>query len=143
MTETTITETGEKAVVFDVRELRIGNILLWKGRYVHVTSLSLDIDDEYEDSIGFCYLGKNTDEMGGWVRNICADLKPVELTSDILKPISNSFLFAEVFKIVINEEGVFMEQYGEGLEQLKNIQYYHQLQNIIYVLTDKTLSFTS
>ncbi len=148
MTETTITKTGEKAVVFDVRELRIGNILLWKGQYVHVTYLSLDIDDEYEDSIGFCYLGKNTDEEGGWVRNICADLKPVELTRELLIELWFNNEGQNVFKkynlkIGIDDNGgANWVTYCDHHLSIHSLGYLHQLQNLIYALTGKDLTLS-
>lgn len=45
------------------RELRIGNLLDYKGQTVHVTSLSLDIDDEYEPNVGFCRHGEDVNEQ--------------------------------------------------------------------------------
>src|SRR4029078_5015495 len=51
---------------------------------VHVTTLSLDIDDEYEERIGFCLLDKRTDEEGGQIRNL-ADLQPIPLSPEILE----------------------------------------------------------
>lgn len=71
--------------VIELKELRIGNILSFDSKFVHVTSISLDVDDEYEDTIGFCELGKSSNEMGGWNRNLADKLKRLRLTHEILE----------------------------------------------------------
>lgn len=78
-------DKGGQGWLIDPKELRIGNILEYENDLVHVTSLSLDIDDEYQELIGFCKLGKDTDETVDWNRALCARLKPVPLTPVILR----------------------------------------------------------
>lgn len=71
--------------VIDLKELRIGNYLEYDGKIVHVTMLSMDIDDEYEDQICFCELDKYNNEKGGWNRSICDKLRRIVLTPEILE----------------------------------------------------------
>lgn len=71
--------------LIELSELKIGNYLLYKGEVVHVTSLSLDIDDEYEDTIGFCKLGETSNEIAAWNRSLYNDLDRIPLTEEWLK----------------------------------------------------------
>lgn len=70
--------------VIDLRELRIGNLLEYKGQIVEVTSLSLDIDDEYQEIIGFCEYGKHSNEHADWNRSLYNDLKRISLSPNWL-----------------------------------------------------------
>lgn len=85
MTPTTLSKEGFSAVIIHPEELMIGNILEYKGKIVHVTTLSLDIDDEYQETIGFCEFGKTTDEICDWNRALANGLKPIILNHDLLK----------------------------------------------------------
>lgn len=71
--------------VIELSELRIGNILEYDGKYVHVTTVSRDIDDEYQDTIGFCELDKTTEEIVDWNRSLVDKLKRVALTHVLLE----------------------------------------------------------
>jgi hypothetical protein len=104
MQDTTITATNQPAILLELKDLRIGNALLYKGNPVHVTLLSCDIDDEYEETIGFCQWGKTSNEMAGWNRALCAELQPILLTSEVL----NKCGF-ETVEIDFDDEG-----YSEG-----------------------------
>lgn len=70
--------------LIELSELKIGNYLLYKGEIVHITSLSLDIDDEYEDTIGFCKLGETSNEVAAWNRALYNDLDRIPFTEDWL-----------------------------------------------------------
>jgi hypothetical protein len=70
--------------VIELRELRIGNLLTYKGKLVYVTSLSLDVDDESEDTIGFCEYGKARNEHAEWNRALYNDLKRIPITPEWL-----------------------------------------------------------
>lgn len=71
--------------LIELSELKIGNYLLYKGEIVYVTLLSLDIDDEYEDTIGFCKLGEASNEITEWNRTLVNDLKRIPLTPKLLE----------------------------------------------------------
>lgn len=70
--------------IIDPRELRIGNYLLYDGKIVHVTMLSLDIDDEYQEIISFCEAGKTSDEKGDWNRALADKLSRIPIRPEIL-----------------------------------------------------------
>lgn len=67
--------------VIELKELRIGSILLYKGELHFVSMLSMDIDDEYQDMIGVTPLGKQSGEKADWNRT---DLKRIPLTEEWL-----------------------------------------------------------
>lgn len=128
-------------------ELKIGNYLLYKGEIVHVTSLSLDIDDEYEDTIGFCKLGETSNEVAAWNRSLYNDLERIPLTQEwIIKfqlHFSYGYEFAGIFNLFI-EYGepicsICLEQYSEGREPLPEIKHVHQFQNLFSALIGKEL----
>lgn len=127
----------------DIRTLRIGNILAYMGKLVHVTLLSMDIDDEYQETIGFCELGKDTDEKSDWNRALYLDLKPIPLTPEWLERCG--------FALTEDEEGVqfysredcliyFQAEAGsDKFEQVNpllayKLMYVHQLQNLYFSL---------
>lgn len=128
-------------------ELKIGNYLLYKGEIVHVTSLSLDIDDEYEDTIGFCKLGETSNEVAAWNRSLYNDIERIPLTQEwIIKfqlHFSYGYEFAGIFNLFI-EYGepicsICLEQYSEGREPLPEIKHVHQFQNLFSALIGKEL----
>ena len=65
-------------------ELRIGSLLAYASQIVHITSISLEIDDEYESSLGFCRLGEHANEKGGVIDNL-TNLNPIPLTLEWLE----------------------------------------------------------
>lgn len=91
MIKTKLSATGEPCVIIEPSELMIGSVLMYDGKPVHVTNLSLDVDDEYTEMIGFCELGKTTDEIFDWNRTLCDKLKPVYLSNDILSNLGFRF----------------------------------------------------
>ena len=139
--------------IIDIRELRIGNYLLYDGKIVHVTLLSMDIDDEYEESIGFCELGKTTNEKADWNRALCDKLDRIPLRPEWLDRLGVSFgkglgygyPFAENFNLYLtqrpwNAVECTVMQYSEGDELLQHIKYVHQLQNLYFSLTGEELT---
>lgn len=133
--------------LIELSELKIGNYLLYKGEVVHVTSLSLDIDDEYEDTIGFCKLGSISDEIAAWNRALAHDLERIPLTYEWIVKLGVHFNygyeFAGKFNLFI-EYGdpictVSLEQYSEGREPLPDIKYVHQFQVLFSALIGKEL----
>lgn len=133
--------------LIELSELKIGNYLMYKGEIVHVTSLSLDIDDEYEDQIGFCKLGSTSNEFAAWNRSLYNDLERIPLTYEWVVRLGVHFNygyeFARVFNLYI-EHGepickVYLEQYSEGREHLQGIEYVHQFQVLFAALIGKEL----
>lgn len=144
-----IKETISSESVIELKELRIGNILSYKGEYVHVTMLSIDADDEYEDTIGFCKLGRNTNEHVDWNRALANDLNRVLLTPEILEKCgfknrsqTTDYLF-EHPKLMLagTMKRFFPSVWGEsGPDGYGNeIKFLHQLQNLYFALTGEEL----
>lgn len=133
--------------LIELSELKIGNYLLYKGEVVHITSLSLDIDDEYEDQIGFCKLGSISNEFAAWNRSLYNDLERIPLTYEWVVRLGVHFNYGYEFDRVFNlyiEHGepickIYLEQYSEGREQLSSIQHVHQFQILFAALIGKEL----
>jgi len=148
MIETKVSATGENWLLLEPKDLRIGNALLYKDKFVHVTMLSLDIDDEYQDTIGFCEWGKNTDEHSDWNRAM-PELKPIPLTPEILEKCG--FYKSKTEWIKRTEEDPFIIEFfeftkafhytgGEGVRLGIGGKYLHQLQNLYFALTGDELT---
>lgn len=147
MIQATLSATGEPCVIMEPKDLRIGNILKYEGEYVHVTQVSMDIDDEYQEIIGFCKLGKHTDEIADWNRALCDKLNPVTLTPELLEILG--------FEITYPENDGGFDHYSiagfPGFLYLGGTNYFfytindnpivylHQLQNIYFALTGEEL----
>jgi hypothetical protein len=132
--------------LIELSELKIGNYLLYKGEVVHVTSLSLDIDDEYEDTIGFCKLGEISNEIAAWNRSLYNDLEGIPLTVEwIIKlgvRLNYGYEFAQFFNLFIFSAEqicrVFIEHSGSR-NSLPDIKYVHRFQVLFAALTGKEL----
>lgn len=146
-----------KEKIIDIRDLRIGNYLLYDGRIVHVTFLSMDIDDEYEESIGFCELDKTTNEKADWNRALCDKLDKIPVTAEWLEKFgfieSNSYNEkARHFRkdgfdqladyggqiIILPEVGFASLSCGYYENQI-DCPYVHRLQNLCFALTGEEL----
>jgi hypothetical protein len=132
--------------IIDPRELRIGNYLSYEGKIVHVTMLSLDIDDEYQEIISFCDFGKDTDEKGDWNRALFGKLNRIPLTAEWLTKLGFDDQGKNVFtrghiKIGVSDNGganwVF---YFEQHLSLHTMSFVHQLQNLYFALTCEELT---
>lgn len=151
MESVTISETGEPAILLDLNDLRIGNILSYKGELVHVTFLSRDIDDEYQDIIGFCKLGKYTDEVSGWNRELCKDLRPVAITDDHLVKLGFHKIDDDFYTkddLYFRKDGVALQLGSthyilDDFEPVGSVDYefLHDIQNLIFALTRNELRF--
>lgn len=136
--------------LIELSELKIGNYLLYKGEIVHVTSLSLDIDDEYEDTIGFCKFGETSNEVAAWNRSLYNDLERIPLTEEwVIKfrlHFNYGYEFAKVFNLYIDYGepvcSIQLEQSSEGRELLPDIKHVHQFQNLFSALIGKELNAT-
>jgi len=146
--------------LIELPELKIGNYLLYKGEIVHVTSLSLDIDDEYEDTIGFCKLGETSNEIAAWNRALANDLERIPITQEYLyklgfeKSTTSPYNDCEAF-IIFKDAGRLVWCAGDifkplshGFVRITNydiisnpnpIKYIHCLQNLIHGLTGQEL----
>jgi hypothetical protein len=131
---------GGEGVLFHLKDLRIGNILCYKGELVHVTCLSKDIDDEYQDTIYFCHLGTDTNEMGGWNRSLCTSLKPVELTVEVLLKLR--FTPDDSYSIFEKDRAKVNFHIHDGTIDIDDnrvsdgLMYLHNLQNIYHAITN-------
>lgn len=147
--------------LIELRELRIGNVLLYKGTPHYVTLLSMDIDDEYQDTIGVTLLGKTTGERADWNRALVDDLKRITLTDDWLKDFG--YEWEKDWECEDNETGQKEIVPGDRWHILENgiskgcwlcigerneyyfpptkitVKYVHQLQNLFFTLTGNEL----
>jgi hypothetical protein len=129
--------------VVEIKSLRIGNLLTYKEDLVHVTSLSLDIDDEYEDTIGFCKYGQVSNEHAEWNRALYPNLCPIPLTPEWLERFefreSTNIFAPGVFELAVHgheihyDASVYTYTYFDC--QLRDVLYVHQLQNLYFTLT--------
>jgi hypothetical protein len=99
--------------LIELSELRISNILLYKGELHYVSHLSMDIDDEYQDTIGVTPLGKSTGERADWNRALVNNLKRVPLTEEIL--LSSGFVKSNTQAIMPDGESLI--KYGVLFEK--------------------------
>ena len=150
--------------VINIRELRIGNELLYKGEAVYVSFLSLDIDDEYQDLLGFVKHASSSGETMDWVRTLYPDIQPIPLTEEVLlacnfvkdnygafeivggdgKYVSGCKIDLWVKKCLVNDDWVWDISIGEDVESTTNvcyIKYLHQLQNAYFVIHNKELNY--
>lgn len=138
--------------IIELNELRIGNLLVYKGDLVQVTSLSCDIDDEYQEQICFVKVGTSTNEKGGWNRSLVNDLKRIPLTMQwlvacgFIDPAGNGMAYRRNIKSADElcwymQDGYLRYQtQGSGFTRtLQHIIYVHQLQNWWYSFTDEEL----
>lgn len=134
--------------IIELKELRIGNILSYKGNYVHVTLISIDADDEYEDTIGFCPMGTRSGEKADWNRALADGLDRVPVTPEILekcgfdhrherKNADPQIEFLYEAKVQIME--IWDCQDWEHSCVDIPCKYLHQLQNLFYCLTGQEL----
>lgn len=146
MIKTKLSATGEPSVIFEPSELMIGSVLMYEGKPVYVTNLSLDIDDEYNELIGFCELGKTTDEICDWNRALSGKLKPVHLSNDILLNLGFKYERVKGFNDVdgswwLSPEGaryLFVYDKAPNLKYYgplgRTVDYLHELQLINFAI---------
>lgn len=138
--------------IIDPRELRIGNYLLYDGKIVYVTALSLDIDDEYEEQILFCELGKTTDEKGGWNRALAGKLDRIEITPEWFASLGfeeTNMPFTDILGYAKRSKSSFIgftKQHAGGFlisaPHLNFvIHFIHQIQNLYNSLTGEDLIY--
>lgn len=140
--------------LIELSELKIGNYLLYKGEIVYVTLLSLDIDDEYEDTIGFCRLGTTDHERSDWNRALVNDLKRIPLTPELLerfgfkkladgsyhKPAMLTWrVLYDDFEKAASYCTCIYPELGHRVHLNIRIEYMHQLQNIYFTMTGEEL----
>ena len=156
--------SNEAKALIVLGELRIGNYLLYKGEIVHVTSLSLDIDDEYEDTIGFCKLGSVSNEVAAWNRSLYTDLERIPLTEAYLNKLgfeksdTSPYNDCEAFLIfkdagrILWCAGDLFKPLSHGFIRMTNydiasqpnpVNHIHRLQNLIHGLTGQELKFNN
>jgi hypothetical protein len=137
--------------LIELQELRIGNILSYKGELHYVSFLSLDIDDEYQEIIGVTPLGQRSGEKSDWNRAMIGDLLRVQLTDEWLL----KFKFEPMAQ---DEEDNEIYSYGDfeitkslssnefwldaNIVTPDRIKYVHQIQNIHFALTGTELAIS-
>lgn len=141
--------------IIELKELRIGNLLEYKGELMQVTSLSCDIDDEYQDQICFVKFGTSTNEKGGWNRSLVNDLKRIPLSAEWLYRIAKPNIINHSWDLGYKEatyvtrlfdDGVYVGVKIESNERFPDksfawgLKYVHQLQNLYFALTNEELT---
>ena len=140
--------TATTEEVIDLRELRIGNLLEYKGQLVSVSCLTLDIDDEYNETIGFVIYGTSSNEHADWNRALALDLKRISLTPEWLERCgfagSGQFVNGTVevegggdvqIRVIEDEKCKYYIPFNKSIK----IEYIHQLQNLYFALTGEAL----
>lgn len=149
--------TIDSSRIIDLKELRIGNLLIYNGKLVHVTLLDMDVDDESQETIGFCEHGKAHNEHADWNRALVKNLMRIPIIGQWLinfgfEKEQNSFGIRwaspaieigntiQWFEIE-EEKGQY---YLRGSEWImgRPFQYVHQLQNLYYCLIGEELKLT-
>lgn len=128
-------------------ELRIGNLLDNGYIIVQVTSISLDIDDEYQPSIGICKYGEHRDEVIVNEAAFGIEIKPIPLTPEWLERLGykKDSMDNKWYQSPSNLPPIYNWRRGDyGMDGLplsvKSIQYLHQLQNLYFALTGEELT---
>lgn len=130
-------------------ELRVGNLLDNGHNIVQVTSISLDIDDEYTSTIGVCKYGEQRNEV---IINEAAfgiEVKPIPLAPAWLgmcgfvkdrngwnKP-GTQFSLTEKFYPCWLDRMLWPQDVPDFKHQ--SLQYLHQLENLFFALTGEDL----
>lgn len=131
-----------------VNELRVGNLLDNGYGIVQVSSISLDIDDEYNPTIGVCKLGEHRNEIIVNEAAFGIEVKPIPLTPEWLAKCgfnklnagwinsSGSMCFYDRAR---DMNGYYTMDYGTRnyVARFKNV---HQLQNLFFALTGEELN---
>lgn len=134
--------------LIDIKELRIGNLLSYDNKVVYITSLSMDIDDEYEDQIGFCNVGESSNEKGGWNRSLVDKLAPIPITPELLgrcgfKKLNAGWINDSgslTFYVKSQDaNGYYKMAYGTRNYNARFL-FVHQLQNLYFALTGEELT---
>lgn len=121
-------------------DLRIGNLVSLSG------SLTLKVYEIHED----CFYAK--DSKGSSFKNTWADLKPIPLTEEMLlkcgfefnKKYYHSKYINDSIKLIydFDQKILYFKYKGEFIPMIqipKNIEYLHELQNVIHALTGQEL----
>lgn len=143
--------------VIELSELRIGNYLYYQDELAHVTMLSRDIDDEYEDTIGFCRHWETTNEIASWNRSLVGNLKRIPLTTEWLEKFGfqwdenrydgETLIVRRGCLELHHDEDQPKTGYSIAIFDDGNITYagyeirfIHQLQNLFFALTGEELT---
>lgn len=127
--------------MIDVKELRIGNWLCYKGEAVQV--YSIDPEKQWPELGLSCSIGVmqfvGTHKMGtrGWWLN---NFEPIPLTPDILTKHNIKFYEydTDAFSMVFMKQGELL--IGHFVKTART-EYFHQLQNLVFVLTGNELNY--
>lgn len=133
-----------------VKQLRTGNLLDNGHNIVQVTSISLDIDDEYLPSIGVCKYGEHKDEVIVHEAAFGIEIKPIPLSPEWLERCGFNTKVKNGIALNILEGYVFITSLFTGLPltleidgnrmPLHSVKYVYQLQNLYFALTGEELN---
>ena len=110
-------------------ELRIGNLILWARGSVKVSAIL---------ESGLIRIEGNSSFFGVEGSEPC--LLPIPLTEEWCSRTKFHVDITENIIIWTDGDKVFMEQYGEGVEEVKNMGYVHLRQNLYHALTGEELT---
>jgi hypothetical protein len=148
-------------VAIDVKELRIGNLILagnmnqvnfGKGPYKQIVRqvclITLDIDDEYVEYIAHVEPGKHNNE----VDDLCGNINPIQLTEEWLvrfggtRGYDGDYIIqsnGRAFRISITENSYLLYKRSQEAPWYalcdNTPEYVHRLQNLHYFLTGEDL----
>jgi hypothetical protein len=149
--------------LLDIRDLRLYNLVLYKGELRYVSMLSLDIDDEYQDLIGVTPYGKTYGEKSDWIRAFGYDLTGVPTSDELLLKFGFTKDKDYDFGISLNKVPLYTKddfnimlsdgeywyttkQYdggsSESFEAVTEVPFIHQIQNLYFDLNNKHLKLT-
>lgn len=80
-------------------------------------------------------------DMGDFFESIRDSLDPIPLTLEISEECRKVQPdICESFHLWLRNDGVYLEQYSEGIVRLPHIKYLHQVQNLFHALSGKELN---
>lgn len=129
--------------MINATELRVGNILDNGHHIVHVTSTSLDIDDEYQPQVGVCKFGEHRDEVVIREAAFNIEIKPIPLTPEWLERcgfVDNLPWAKGNLRLDGDNRLHVVDHTGYGIIIARNVEYLHQLQNLFFALAGEELN---
>lgn len=140
--------------IIDPRELRIGNYLLYEGKIVAVTVLSVNPKDFSKGVIAFNEIGKTDSQIGGNIDGFGNKLERIPITGEILERFGflkyscggNGRYNISDYIIEPTDRNPqrgysILQIHDDGVLEIAQFKYVHQLQNFYYSVTDEELKF--
>lgn len=131
-------------------ELRVGNLLDNGYGIVQVTSISLDIDDEYKPTIGVCKYGEHRNEIIVNEAAFGIEVKPIPLSVELMAKLGFSWnakdkrYYIQIGNTLYLEYDTDFDFYiapesWAGSCPWNMVKQVHQLQNLYFALTGEEL----